>query len=336
MMKAAVWGLAGFLALTSGAKDPPSSNHFISSSLDTSKPSACAMEGVGSVGGTRGATTTGVLVNIRLLKSSETSGWDHTSYQLTAKTGSHSVSESFRGNGKIDDHSICVGTDRQYSFGIGKIEALLHQEEEAMIGAFVCGKFVSPGENVVFRALSSGKCVVSEAPERAALRTTLGDANDGGLVLQTMDGRGLGYSMPYSYSGAYVYLPTTKPSAPPTRSPTPRPTNATVEVFGASAPSKAAGPLDWRLFIVIPAFFACLCCVFVGYKLNNGSSGGGDASKGVFSKLPDSAPGGFGSKAKKYIKVPLQLPDDGEVNNASLCASMRLAPSTHPSLRPSR
>ena len=311
----------GLLALTVGAKSPTLSNvapsSLITSSLDTSKPSACVIDkGIGSVGGTRGASTSGVSVNIRLLKSSETSGWEHTSYKLTSTTGSHSVSESFRGNGKIDDHSICVGTDRLYSFGIGKIEALLHQEEEAMIGAFVCGKFVSPGENVVFRALSTGKCTVSEAPDRAAIRTTLGDANGGGLVLQTMDGRGLGYSMPYSYSGAYVYLPTAKPSARPTLSPTPRQTNATAGVFVAAVGPSKAGPLDWRLFIVIPAFFACLCCVVAGYNLRGGggSGGGGDGSKGVFMKLPDSAPGGHGSKAKKYIKVPLLLPDDSAVS----------------------
>ena len=269
--------------------------------------------------------TAGVNVNIRLLKSSETNGWEHTSYQLKKTTGDvpHEIRESFHGTGKIDDHSVCLDTDHIYSFEIGKIMMSTElAEEEAMIGAFVCGKFVSPGENLSFRVLTTGKCFVSTSDDRASLRTTLGDRNDGGLVLQAMDGGGL-YSYPYSYSGAYMIPPPSsqpnfKPIAeapkPPTIQPTAHITTASLTTVSSRSSTNLLGLI---------ALVAILPIGYIFYYLTTKNKEG--SSKEGFVKIPTdnhalpSIGTGGGSvglglgKAKKYIKVPMELGADSPV-----------------------
>lgn len=272
--------------------------------------------------------TAGVNINIRLLKSSETNGWEHTSYQLKKTTGDvpHEIRESFRGTGKIDDHSVCLDTDHIYSFEIGKIMMSTElAEEEAMIGAFVCGKFVSPGENLSFRVLTTGKCFVStSADDRASLRTTLGDRNNGGLVLQAMDGGGL-YSYPYSYSGAYMIPPPSsqpnfKPIVAAPKPPTIQPTTHTTTASLTAASSRSSTNL-----LGLIALIAILPIGYIFYYLTTKNKE--ETSKEGFVKIPTdinalpsmgSGGGGGGvglslGKAKKYIKVPMELGADSPV-----------------------
>jgi hypothetical protein len=261
-----------------------------------------------------------VSVNIRLLKSSETTGWEHTSYRLKsmAKEIGSELSDSFRSSGKIDDHSLCLEAGHSYSFEIGKIAALEHRDEEAMIGAFVCGKFVSPGGRIEFRALSSGNCALAEV-EKVAARTTLGDGRNGGLVLQAMDGRGL-YSYPYSYSGAYMMLPpsiapSSKPTVQPPSSaePSSQPSNVIkappVQLEEQPRPAVLNSEIDWKALVTILGAFLLFGIFYVIYSYKDSCAG----FMGGFSKLPsDAAPDGKG-KSKKYIKVPLELPADAAV-----------------------
>ena len=287
-------------------------------------------------------TSSGASVNIRLLKSSETNGWDHTSYQLKKTTGDvpHEIRESFHGTGKIDDHSVCLDTDHIYSFEIDKILMSAElAEEEAMIGAFVCGKFISPGESLMFRVLTTGKCLVSTTDDRASLRTTLGDRNDGGLVLQAMDGGGL-YSYPYSYSGAYMvppptFLPSFKPVDPQPPTPTIQPTTSISPTTAIlTTPAAAAGSNTSRSNSNLLGLIALVALLPIGYffyYLTTKNKEG--ASKEGFVKIPtenhalptvDSPGGGGGGggggglslglgKVKKYIKVPMELSADSPV-----------------------
>lgn len=258
-----------------------------------------------------------VAVNVRLLKSSETTGWEYTQYLMKSMAKGvldSEISDSFRSSGKIDDHPLCLEAEQPYSFEIGKIVASDHREEEAMIGAFVCGKFVGPGERIEFRVLSSGKCAIA-GNDKAATRTTLGDGRDGGLVLQAMDGRGL-YSYAYSYSGAYMLLP---PSAAPSVKPTPQP-SATVppspqpsiavnepEAQMEEVQSAVRNVLDWKALVAILGGFVLFGTIYLTYIYKDSCAG----SLGGFSQLPsDAAPDGRGGKSKKYIKVPLELPVD--------------------------
>ena len=277
-------------------------------------------------------TTSGVSVNIRLLKSSETNGWDHTSYQIKKTTGDvpHEIRESFRGTGKIDDHSVCLDTDHIYSFEIDKIVMSAElAEEEAMIGAFVCGKFISPGENLSFRVLTTGKCLVSTSDDRASLRTTLGDRNDGGLVLQAMDGGGL-YSYPYSYSGAYMIPPPSiQPSFKPleaTKQPTPT-TQPTTKSTTAILTTAAAGSGTSRSSTNLLGLIALLALLPIGYffyylttKNQEGSSKEGfvkiPTDNHALPSMDPTSGGGLGlslGKVKKYIKVPMELSADSPV-----------------------
>jgi hypothetical protein len=134
------------------------------------------------------------IFNIRLLKSNDNTGWKDAFYTVKSfrsEQDIHSVSRNllgettntFLGNGKVEDHSLCLQNNAYYSFELSK-SVNLNQNEE--IGAFICGKFLSTGDLINFQTLSSGKCSILVKGEQ---RTSV-----------VMDGRGL-YSMSYSYSG---------------------------------------------------------------------------------------------------------------------------------------
>jgi hypothetical protein len=149
------------------------------------------------------------IFNIRLLKSNDNTGWKDAFYTVKSFRSEQDINSAsrnllgektntFLGNGKVEDHSLCLQNNAYYSFELSK-SIKLNQNEE--IGAFICGKFLSTGDLINFQTLSSGKCSIFVKGEQ---RTSL-----------VMDGRGL-YSMSYSYS----YNPTHKPTHVPTTKPT--------------------------------------------------------------------------------------------------------------------
>ena len=69
---------------------------------------------------------------------------------------------SFRNNGKVDDHSICLEPGGYYTFEIPKISNVEYKEEELLIGTFVCGKFVAPGETIYMKfSVRNNQCTAS-------------------------------------------------------------------------------------------------------------------------------------------------------------------------------
>lgn len=134
------------------------------------------------------------IYNVRLLKSNDNTGWKDAFYTLKSFRSEQDIvsasrnllgeiKNTFRGIGKVEDHSICLQNNAYYSFELSKTVNLNQNEE---IGAFICGKFLSTGNVINFVALSSGKCsIFVKGEQRASV---------------VMDGRGL-YSMSYSYSG---------------------------------------------------------------------------------------------------------------------------------------
>lgn len=134
------------------------------------------------------------IFNIRLLKSNDNTGWKDAFYTVKSFRSEQEINivsrnllgetkNTFMGNGKVEDHSLCLQNNAYYSFELSK-SVNLNQNEE--IGAFICGKFLSTGDLINFQTLSSGKCSILVKGEQ---RTSV-----------VMDGRGL-YSMSYSYSG---------------------------------------------------------------------------------------------------------------------------------------
>ena len=114
----------------------------------------------------------GVILNFRLLQISDLSGWKQSSYTLELfdqnanyrssieqhkkDIGSDNmITDTFRGNGKVEDHTLCLSSEVYYSFYMTNLgPQTLNQE----IGVFVCSKFISVGEKILLRAYSNGEC----------------------------------------------------------------------------------------------------------------------------------------------------------------------------------
>ena len=113
----------------------------------------------------------GIIFNFRLLQVSDVSGWKQSSYSLQRydqniavrssigqskiEYGNDLITNTFRGKGKVEDHSLCLESNAYYTFHLTNLGPAILNEE---IGVFVCSKFISVGENILLRTFSNGDC----------------------------------------------------------------------------------------------------------------------------------------------------------------------------------
>ena len=158
----------------------------------------------------------GVLFNFRLLQVNDVSGWKQSSYTIQlydqinpvryiigenlkeTERGVEVQTNSFRGHGKVEDHSLCLKANKYYSFKLNNLgPQILNQE----IGVFVCSKFISVGENVLLRTFSNGECsTFNEGDFLPSLNILSKSFGGDGRMAQT-------FSMSMSMAGKHHWIP---------------------------------------------------------------------------------------------------------------------------------